>query len=103
MIILKVQVEEVKKIEEFLKSQLKEKEDIYNGLEYEIVYLRKELEISHTNMKFENISTTLNEILNRQRSPFDRIGLGYSEKKEVDNEEASTSSKQSSKERTKSL
>jgi hypothetical protein len=39
MIILKVQVEEGKKIEEFLKSQLKEKEDIYNGLESEIVYL----------------------------------------------------------------
>jgi hypothetical protein len=44
-------------------------------------------------MKFEKISTTLNEILNFQRSPFDRTGLGYSEKKEVANEEASTSSK----------
>jgi hypothetical protein len=53
-------------------------------------------------MKFEKISTTLNEILNCQRSPFDKTGLGYSEKKEVANEEASTSSKQSSEERTKS-
>jgi hypothetical protein len=53
-------------------------------------------------MKFKKSSTTLNEILNRQRSPFDRTSLGYSEKKEVTNEEASTSSKQSSEERTKS-
>jgi hypothetical protein len=53
-------------------------------------------------LKFEIISTTLNEILNYQRSAFDKTGLGYSEKKEGVNEEASTSSKQSSTERTKS-
>jgi hypothetical protein len=53
-------------------------------------------------MKFEKSSTTLSEILNCQRSPFDKTVLGYSEKKEVSNEEASTSSKQSSEERTES-
>jgi hypothetical protein len=44
-------------------------------------------------MKFKKSSTTLNEILNRQRSPLDKTGLGCSEKKEAANEEASTSSK----------
>ena len=53
-------------------------------------------------MKFEKSSVALEEILNCQRSPFDKTVLGYSEKKEVSNEEASTSSKQSSEERTKS-
>jgi hypothetical protein len=53
-------------------------------------------------MKFKKIHTTLNEILNRQISPFDKTGLGYNEKKEAANEEASTSSKQSSEERTRS-
>jgi uncharacterized protein (DUF2252 family) len=54
------------------------------------------------NMKFEKRSTTLNEILNCQRSSFDKTGVGYSEKKGVAHQEASTSSKQSSEERTKS-
>jgi hypothetical protein len=49
---LKPQVEEAKRIEEFLRAQLKEKEDSCNSIEYEIVYLRKELEKSHTNTKF---------------------------------------------------
>jgi hypothetical protein len=53
-------------------------------------------------MKFQKSSTTLNEILNCQRSPFDKTGLGYSEKKVDVEEEASTSSKQSSEEKTKS-
>ena len=95
IISLKTQVEEAKTIEEVLRAQLKEKEDSCNNLEFEIVYLRKELEKSHTNTKFENISTTLNEILNRQISPFDKTSLGYNENKEAANEEASTSSKQS--------
>jgi hypothetical protein len=41
---LKTQVEEAKRIEEFLRDELKEKEYSCNCLEYEIVYLRKELE-----------------------------------------------------------
>jgi len=44
----------------------------------------------------------LNEILNHQGSPFEKTGIGYSEKKEATHEEASTYSKQSSEERTKS-
>jgi hypothetical protein len=53
-------------------------------------------------MKFEKRSTTLNEILNCQRSSFEKTGLGYCEKKENCNKEASTSSKYSSEERTNS-
>jgi hypothetical protein len=101
IITLKVQIEEGKKIEEVLKSQLKERENICNSLESEIVYLRRELERSSTNIKYEKSSTTLNEILNHQRSPFDKTGLGYNKGKETANEEASTSSKQSNEERTK--
>jgi hypothetical protein len=51
------------------------------------------LERSNTNLEFEKISTTLNQILNYQRSTFDKIDLGYNEKKETGNE-VSTSSKQ---------
>jgi hypothetical protein len=46
------------------------------------------LEISHTNTKFEKSSTILNEILNCEISPFEKIGLDYNEKKEAANEEA---------------
>lgn len=43
-------------------------------------------------MKFEKGYANLDEILKYQRSPFDKIGLGYSKKKETCKEE-STSSK----------
>jgi hypothetical protein len=42
-------------------------------------------------MKFEKISATLDEILNCQRSPFDKTGLGYSEKKETAKEDPTSS------------
>jgi hypothetical protein len=63
-------------MEEFLKAQLKEKEDICNTLKSEIVHLGKKLD------KSTRISTTLDEILNHQETPYDRMGLGYNEKKE---------------------
>jgi hypothetical protein len=53
-------------------------------------------------MKFKNISATMDEILSSQRSQFSKTILCYSEKKEVANEEASTSSKQSSEGNKKS-
>jgi hypothetical protein len=52
------------------------------------VHLRNKLEIS------TRISTVLDEILNHQRAPYDRTGLGYSNRKGADNEEESTSSRQ---------
>jgi hypothetical protein len=41
---LKIQVEEGKRIKEFIKSQLKEKEYILNNLEYKIVCVIRDLE-----------------------------------------------------------
>jgi hypothetical protein len=55
------------------------------------VCLREELERSNTSIKFENNSSSLNEILNCQRSPFDRTGLGYSENKETTKEDPTSS------------
>jgi hypothetical protein len=60
-----------------LRDQLKNKEDVCNNLEYEIVCLRKELEKSNTNMKFEKRYATLDEILNLQMSPFEKSGLRF--------------------------
>jgi hypothetical protein len=44
----------------------------------------------------------LYEILNHQRAPYDRMGIGYSNKTEDVNEEASTSSKKPREERNQS-
>jgi hypothetical protein len=60
-------------------------------LEAEVVYLRKKVEKSNTHIKFMNNSTILNEIMDSQRSPNDKSGLGYN--KEDTHLEASTSKK----------
>jgi hypothetical protein len=52
------QLSDTKKIEEVIKVQLKEKEDICNTLESEIVHMRKKLE------KSTRRSIVLDEILN---------------------------------------
>jgi hypothetical protein len=57
-------------------------------LEAEVFYIRKKVENSN---KFLNISTILNEILDSQRSPNDKSGLGYN--KEDTHVEESTSKK----------
>jgi hypothetical protein len=85
---LKTQVEEAKRIEELLKNQVNEKEESCHNLEVEFVDLIKKVEKSN---KFLNSSTILNEILDSQRSPNDKSGLGY--KKEATHVEASTSKK----------
>ena len=50
------------------------KEEWCHNLEVEVVDLRKKVEKSK---KFLNSSTILNEILDSQRSPNDKSGLGY--------------------------
>jgi chromosome segregation ATPase len=70
---LKTQIEEAKRIEELLKNQINEKEESYCKLEAEIVDLRKKVENSN---KFLNSSLILDEILESQRSPYDKSGLG---------------------------
>ena len=57
-------------------------------MEAEVVDMRKKVEKSN---KFLNNSTILNEILDSQRSPNDKSGLGY--KKYATHVEASTSKK----------
>jgi hypothetical protein len=85
---LKTQIEEAKRVEELLKNQINEKEESCCKLEAEIVDLRKKVEKSN---KFLNSSQILDEILESQRSPYDKSGLGY--KKEATHAEASTSKK----------
>ena len=57
---LKTQIEEAKRVEELLKNQLDEKEELCHKLEVEVVDLIKKVEQSN---KFLNSSTILNEIL----------------------------------------
>jgi chromosome segregation ATPase len=66
---LKTQIEEVKRVEELLKNQINEKEDSCHKLEAEVVDLRKKVEKSN---KFLNNSQILNEILESERSPYDK-------------------------------
>jgi septal ring factor EnvC (AmiA/AmiB activator) len=85
---LKTQIEEFKRVEELLKNQINKKEESCDKLEAEIVDLRKKVEKSN---KFLNSSKILNEILESQRSPYDKSGLGY--KGEDTHVEASASKK----------
>ena len=85
---LKTQIEEAKRVEELLKNQINEKEESYHKLEAKVVYLRKKVEKSN---KFLNSSRILDEILESQRSPCDKSGLGY--KKETTHAEVNTSKK----------
>jgi hypothetical protein len=85
---LKTQIEEAKRIEELLKIQINEKEESCCKLEAEIVDLRKKVEKSN---KFLNNPLILDEILEIQRSPYDKSGLGY--KGEDTHAEAITSKK----------
>jgi hypothetical protein len=56
---------------------LDKKEESCHELEAEVVNLRKKVEKSDTQNKFLNNSMTLDEILDSQRSPNDKSGLGY--------------------------
>jgi hypothetical protein len=71
---LKTQIEEAKRIEELLKNQINEKEEPCCNLEAEIVDLRKKVEKSN---KFLNSSLILDEILESQRSPYDKPSPRY--------------------------
>jgi septal ring factor EnvC (AmiA/AmiB activator) len=73
---LKTKIEEAKRVEELLKNQINENEESCDQLEAEVVHLRKIVEKSN---KFLNSSRILHEILESQRSPYDKSGLGYKE------------------------
>jgi hypothetical protein len=74
-----------------LKKKVNEKEKSCHKLEADVFYLRKKVEKSNTHIKFKNNSTILDEILDSQRSPNDKSGLGYN--KESIHIEAGTSKK----------
>jgi chromosome segregation ATPase len=70
---LKTQIEEAKRVEKLLKDQINEKEESCHKLEDEVVEIRKNVEKSD---KFLNRSQILDEILEIQRSPYDKSGPG---------------------------
>jgi hypothetical protein len=81
--LLKVELEEAKKIEDILKQQLSKKKAGCEALEEEIVKTRKEIEkfkgLYHQNLSSIKVSEGLTSILNQQRNPKLKYGLGYEE------------------------
>jgi hypothetical protein len=78
---LKIQLEEAKRREEVVRNQLDKKEESCHEMEAEVVNLRKKVQKSDTQNKFLISSMTLDEILDSQRSPSDKSGLGYNKEK----------------------
>jgi hypothetical protein len=83
LVLLKVELEEAKKIEEILKQQLSEKKARCESLEQEVVKTRKEMEkfqaLYKQNLTSIKASEELTTILNQQRNPKIKTGLGYEE------------------------
>ena len=83
LFLLKVELEEAKKIEEILKQQLSEKKARCESLEQEVVKTRKEMEkfqaLYNQNLSSIKASEGLTTILNQQRNPKLKIGLGHEE------------------------
>jgi hypothetical protein len=81
--LLKVELEEAKKIEDILKQQLLENKVRCEALEEEIVKTRKEMEkfkgLYHQNMPSIKASKELASILNQQRNSKLKAGSGYEE------------------------
>jgi hypothetical protein len=81
--LLKVELEEAKKIEDILKQQLSEKKVRCEALEEEIVKTRKEMEkfkgLYHQNLPSIKALEELTSILNQQRNSKLKAGLGYEE------------------------
>jgi chromosome segregation ATPase len=81
--LLKVELEEAKKIEDILKQQLSEKKLRCEALEEEIVKTRKEMEkfkgLYHQNLPSIKASEELTSILNQQRNSKLKDGMGYEE------------------------
>jgi hypothetical protein len=78
-----VELEEEKKIEDILKQQLLEKKARCEALEEEVVRTRKEMEkfkaLYLQNLPRIKASEGLATILNQQRNPNLKTGLGYEE------------------------
>jgi hypothetical protein len=83
LVLLKVELEEAKKIEDILKRQLSEKKARCKSLEQEVMKTRKEMEkfqaLYNQNLSSIKASEGLATILNQQRNPKLKTGLGYEE------------------------
>jgi len=81
--LLKVELEEAKKIEDILKQQLPEQKEICEALEEEVVKIRKEMEkfkaLYLQNLPSIKSSEGLATILNQQRNPNLKTDLDYEE------------------------
>jgi hypothetical protein len=81
--LLKVELEEAKKIEDILKKQLSKKKERCKSLEEEVVKTIKELErfqaLYHQNLSNIKASEGLATIMNQQRNPKLKTILGYQE------------------------
>jgi hypothetical protein len=95
--LLKVELEEAKKIEDILKQQLSEKKVRCEALEEEIVKTRKEMEkfkgLYHQNLPSIKASEELTSILNQQRNLNLKAGLRYEEGSSSDHPSNTESSK----------
>jgi hypothetical protein len=82
LVLLKVELEEANKIEEILKQQLSEKKERCEALE-QVVKMRKEMEkfqaFYNQNLSSIKASEELATIMNQQRNPKLKTGLGYEE------------------------
>ena len=94
--LIKLELEEEKKIEESLKQQLAESKVRCEHLEEEVVTVKKELEKYQAwynqNISSIKASEELNNILNRQRTPQNKFGLGYGQGASSSNSEGKESS-----------
>ena len=77
---LQNQITEAKKREEFLEESIKEKQQICEQLEANLVHLRDGLNSKVVHEKFENSSIDLNDILKSQRNPCIKTCLGCVQK-----------------------
>jgi hypothetical protein len=76
---LKSQLLETNKTEEIILQQLNDKKQVCEKLETDIKLLKSEIEKIKKGSQFKNSSRILNEILSGQRSPNNKIGLGYTQ------------------------
>ena len=74
---LKTQLEEAKRIEEALRNQMEEKEVTNQKHEFEIFNLKNKIEKSKHHENFNNRFVMLDKLLDCERYPFDKYGLGF--------------------------
>jgi hypothetical protein len=91
---LKVHVEEDKRIEEILRSQLAKKEKMIERLEAEADTLRKDLQKKDIH---QDSTKTLDKIINNQRPYYDKSILGYNQ---MQTEKGSSSMKKATEQKS---